>query len=55
MDTFCGGPFPVITNGWAAVVDIGAMTVLVALLALAIAGAARLVVRHGRLASLPAA
>ena len=45
MDTVCGGPFPVITNGWWAVVDIGAMTVLASLLALGIAGAARLVVR----------
>jgi hypothetical protein len=52
MDTVCG-PFPVITNGWWAVVDIGAMTLLASLLVLVIAGVARLVVRHPRLASRP--
>jgi hypothetical protein len=53
MDTVCGGPFPVIANGWWAVADIVAMTALASLLALVIAGVARLVVRHPRLASRP--
>ena len=53
MDTVCGGPLPVITNGWWSVADIVTMTALAALLALVIAGVARLVVRHPRLTSRP--
>ena len=53
MDTVCGGPFPVITNGWWSVADIVTMTALASLLALVIAGVARLVVRHPRLTSRP--
>jgi len=53
MDTVCGGPFPVITNGWWAVVDIVAMTALASLLALVIAGVARFVAGRAQLAWRP--
>lgn len=55
MDTVCGGPFPVITNGWWAVADICGMTVFAALLALVIAGVARFAVGRAPMAWRPVA